>query len=94
MSTYAIGSTFEVTVPWRTDPMTLTIDDGTVAVMLDAETGAPADIAQSWETVQSMVNSGEYLAVAVRGDGPFETVDSLQAMADHERELYVDCFGE
>lgn len=42
------------------------------------------DIAQSWDTAHTMVNSGK-LAVALDPEN--------QPALDHERALYVDCFG-
>lgn len=95
---YEVGQTVHYHLMKRMDtgnyelrPITAVLDRYDYAVILRAEgpecsePGCVDDIADNQDTAHTMVNGGS-LAVAVNPDN--------QAALDHERALYVDCFGE
>lgn len=95
---YAAGATVHYHQMQCTDtgnyelrPITAVLDQYDYAVILRAEgpecevPGCVDDIAENRDTAHTMVNGGS-LAVAVDPDN--------QAALDHERALYVDCFGK
>lgn len=63
----------------------------TVVAIVYNEDGSEHDHAWSWETGQNFAQSG-HVVKAVADDGHM-TVAKAQALYDHERALYRDCFG-
>lgn len=68
---------------------TPTEDDHSVIFEKEGDTWVPYDIAQNRETAVTMVNQG-YIGIAVTSTDR----EDEQRILDHERELYLDCFGE
>lgn len=84
-----LGSTVHYHCPWKDEPSEYEVLDSDYAVIVaDApecdQPGCVYDIAENWQTAESMVLEG-YIGIAVD--------PANQPSLDHQRALYVDCWG-
>ena len=66
-------------------------DEDDFAVILD-RMGRVIDVAQNWETAQSMILDSGVRAIVLRGDGR-NTREDWQEALDGELAAYNDCWG-
>lgn len=80
----------------------IALNPETVALVYSTATGEIIDECFNWETAQNFAADADQYVVAVADDVFTNykgekivcmTKENIQEMCDHERELYLDCFG-
>lgn len=66
-------------------------DEHICAAIFDRASGTLIDVAFNWNTAQNY--AGEYVVLAIDHDGTFMPREKIQAICDHEVDLFDDCFG-
>jgi hypothetical protein len=80
---FMVGDIVNIPVPWSDEPLKVTLDKGDIVLFYAS--GGVQDVASNMDTAICMVNEG---AIGVAMD------PNNQEALDHERALYVDCFGD
>lgn len=86
---YKLGETVDIEVPWKDEPIKHVLEVGQY-VILQAQTLKVYDVAENWETAESMAmeyneDSAGYIAIQITPKG--------QEVQEHWRELVADCYG-